>query len=225
MFTGIIKESGKIKNITGRDRDREIEIQCRRILEDLNMGDSISVNGVCLTAKSCTSGSFTCDVSYNTFDTTSFKYCHTGDIVNLESSMTPSDKLGGHIISGHADCTVKILNISAIGKSHLINLELPPGIHDFVVPKGSIAVDGISLTVSKVKGNSFSVVIIPYTYEHTNLPHKTSGSMVNIEVDMTYRYVVNFLQNRNTENTDPQKLKDKILKEKLEKYGFTKQEK
>ncbi len=223
MFTGIIEETGKIKKITGSGRDMEIEIQCSEILKDLNVGDSISVNGVCLTAKSCAGSSFTCDVSYNTFDTTSFKYYAAGDIVNLESSMTPLDKLGGHIVSGHTDCTVKILNISDMGKSRLINLELPPEIRDFVVPKGSIAVDGISFTVSEVKGSGFSVVIVPYTYEHTNLPQKIPGSVVNIEVDMTYRYIINFLQNRNMENTGAYKLKDKILKEKLEKYGFTKQ--
>jgi len=225
MFTGIIKETGRIKKITGKGRDREIEIQCRGILKDLNAGDSVSVNGVCLTAKSSSSNSFTCDIAFTTLDTTTFKYCNSGDIVNLESSLTSADKLGGHFISGHVDCVSKILKISDIGKSHLINLELPLKIRDFVAPKGSIAVDGISITISEVKNDYFSVVIIPYTYKNTNLYRRIPGDLVNIEADMISRYTVNYLQHRQADNIGSQNIKDEILKEKLEKYGFKKQEK
>ena len=101
MFTGLIKETGKIIKITGKGRDREIEIQCRKVLIDLNAGDSISVNGVCLTAKSSGSGSFTSNIAFSTLNTTTFKYCNFGDVVNLESSLTSIDKIGGHFISGH----------------------------------------------------------------------------------------------------------------------------
>ena len=119
MFTGLIKETGRIKKIAGKDQDREIEIQCRRVLKDLNAGDSISVNGVCLTAKSSSSNSFTCDIAFSTLNTTTFKYSSPGDVVNLESSLTSTDKLGGHFISGHVDCVSEILKISNIGKSFL----------------------------------------------------------------------------------------------------------
>lgn len=222
MFTGLIKETGKIRKIIDKGRDREIEIQCLKILRDLYIGDSISVNGICLTVRSRSSEGFTCDISFSTLNTTSLKYLNTGDMVNLENSLTPHDKLGGHFVSGHVDCTGKILKMERIGRSFLIELELPSDIRDFVTPKGSIAIDGISLTISEVKGESFSVVIIPFTYENTNLSSRKPGDIVNIEVDMLARYIVNFLQVRQIDNIDSRELKDKILKEKLEKHGFTK---
>ncbi|OFW50612.1 MAG: riboflavin synthase subunit alpha [Actinobacteria bacterium RBG_13_35_12] len=222
MFTGIIKETGRIRKIIDRNGDIEIKIQCRKILEDLDTGDSISVNGVCLTVTGLDNEGFSCDISFNTLNTTSLKYINTGDIINLESSLTTSGKLGGHFVNGHVDCTVKILKISGIGRSYIFNLELPANIRDFVALKGSIAIDGISLTVSEVKNDNFSVVIIPYTYKNTNLSHRKPGDIVNIEVDMIARYTVNFLQSRNIDDTYSRKLKDEILKEKLEKHGFTK---
>lgn len=225
MFTGLIKEIGRIGRITGRGQDREIDIKCIRIIKDLNAGDSVSVNGVCLTVKSIDSESFISDIAFSTLNTTTFKHCNPGDEVNLESSLTPTDKLGGHLLSGHVDCVSKIFKISSIGKSHLISMELPPEIREFVSPKGSIAIDGISLTVYEVKNDNFGVVIIPYTYKNTNLHHRIPGDIVNIEVDMVSRYTVNYLQHRNMDNIDSQKLKDKIFMEKLEKYGFKKQEK
>ena len=221
MFTGIIKETGRIRKIKDRNGDMEIEIQCHKILKDLNTGDSISVNGVCLTVTRFDNEGFSCDISFNTLNSTSFKYLKTGDMVNLESSLALSDKLGGHFVHGHVDCTVKILKISGMGDSHLINLELPAGIRDFVALKGSVAIDGISLTISEVKTDNFSAVIIPYTYENTNLIQKNPGDMVNIEVDMLARYTVNFLQSGNLRNNGSQELKNKVLKEKLKKYGFT----
>ncbi|HEY4662869.1 MAG TPA: riboflavin synthase [Candidatus Humimicrobiaceae bacterium] len=224
MFTGIIKETGKIKKISNRNGNIEIEIQCQKILNGLNIGDSISISGVCLTVTDFNNETFRCDVSFNTLNSTSFKHLRTGDIVNLESSLTPSDKLGGHFVHGHVDCAVKILKISAMGDSHLINLELPRGIRDFVTLKGSIAIDGISLTISGVESDNFSAVIIPYTYKNTNLIYKNPGDLVNVEVDMLARYIVNFLRSEKSINADSPELKDKELKEKLKKYGFTNQE-
>lgn len=221
MFTGIIKEIGRIRKITERNRVVEIKIQCHETLKNLDTGDSISVNGVCLTVTSHNNEGFSCDISFNTLNTTSLKYFKPGDTVNLESSLTPADKLGGHIVNGHVDCTGKILRISRTGRSYIFSIELPASVRDFITPKGSIAIDGISLTISEVKNDNFSVVIIPYTYENTNLSQKNPGDIVNIEVDMLARYVVNFLQSRNTEIIDSLELKDKILKEKLKKYGFT----
>jgi len=222
MFTGIIKETGRIRRITDKNGDIEIKIQCRKILEDLDTGDSISVNGVCLTVTGFDNEGFSCDISFNTLNTTSLRDMNTGDIINLESSITPSDKLGGHFVNGHVDCTAKILKISGIGRSYIFNLELPAGIRDFIALKGSIAIDGISLTVSEVKNDNFSVVIIPYTYENTNLSYRKPGDIVNIEVDMIARYTVNFLRSGNIDDTYFRKLKDKMLEEKLEKHGFTK---
>ena len=224
MFTGIIKETGKIRKIKNKNGNIEIEIQCQKILNGLNTGDSISVSGVCLTVTDFDNEAFRCDVSFNTLNSTSFKHLRTGDTVNLESSLTPSDKLGGHFVHGHVDCAAKILKFSAMGDSHLINLELPRDIRDFVTLKGSIAIDGISLTISGVETDNFSAVIIPYTYKNTNLIQKKSGDLVNIEVDMLARYIVNFQRSEKPVNHDSQELKNKELKEKLKKYGFTNQE-
>lgn len=224
MFTGIIKETGIIRKIKNRNGNIEIEIQCQKILNGLNIGDSISISGVCLTVTDFDNEAFRCDVSFNTLNSTSFKHLRTGDTVNLESSLTPSDKLGGHFVHGHVDCAVKILKLSAVGDSHLINLELPRGIRDFVTLKGSIAIDGISLTISGVETDNFSAVIIPYTYKNTNLIQKNPGDLVNVEVDMLARYIVNFLRSEKSINPDSQELKNKEFKEKLKKYGFTNQE-
>jgi riboflavin synthase len=217
MFTGLIEDTGRIKRITGKGQDREIEIQCQKVLKDLKTGDSVSVNGVCLTVKAMSSASFTCDISFSTLNATTFKYCDSGDIVNLENSLTPADKFGGHLVSGHIDCI-------SIGKSYLISFGLPYEIREYVAPKGAIAVDGISLTISEVKNDIFSSAIIPYTYENTNLQYRNPGDLVNIEVDMVSRYVVNYLQHRQMVDKDLQRSKDKIFKEKLEKYGFKKKE-
>lgn len=221
MFTGIIKETGRIIKMKDKTYDREIEIGCREILKDLHKGDSIAVSGVCLTVTNTYSQSFSCDASFNTLNNTSLGDSKAGHAVNLESSLTASDKIGGHLVYGHVDCTAKILQISKIGRSYIIKLELPPDIQDFIVPNGSVAIDGISLTISEVQKNYFIVVIIPYTFENTNLSKKRSGDIVNIEADMLARYAVNFLKSGRASNINLQQFKDKILRQKLKEYGFT----
>lgn len=221
MFTGIIKETGRIIKIKDKTFDKEIGVRCHKILKDLHNGDSIAVSGVCLTVTDTGGQSFSCDASFNTLHNTSLRHLRVNDMVNLESSLTTSDRLGGHFVFGHVDCTAKILKISKIGRSYKINLELPSDIRDFMVPNGSVAIEGISLTISEVQNNIFSVVIIPYTFENTNLSKKHTGDIVNIEVDMLARYVINFLKPGRTSNINPRELKDKILKEKLKEYGFT----
>jgi riboflavin synthase len=227
MFTGIIKETGRISKIKDTASDREIGVQCNKTLKDLYIGDSIAVSGVCLTVTYKDNQSFSCDVSFNTLNNTSLKHLRVNDIVNLESSLTASDKLGGHFVSGHVDCTAKILKISKTGRSYIIEIELPVDIHNYVVPNGSIAIEGISLTVTGVQKNIFSVVIIPYTFENTNLSQKHTGDIVNIEIDMLARYVLNFLKSggasndsASASNINRQDLKDKKLREKLRENGF-----
>jgi len=222
MFTGIIKELGKLNKIINRGKDIEIEIASSKLIKRIQTGDSISVNGCCLTVKAYNDRSFSCDISFNTLNTTTLKYLKIGNIVNLEDSLTPEDKLGGHFVNGHVGCVSKILKISKVGRSFIINLGLPPEILPFVAHKGSIAVDGISLTVSEAGEDYFSVVIIPYTFENTNLYYKKIGDLVNIEVDLISRYIVHFLETRQIEKEKSTELKNKLLREKLEKYGFTK---
>ncbi len=221
MFTGIIKETGRVIRIENKMTDKEIKVQCSKILKNLNTSDSVSVNGICLTITGIDNNGFTCDVSFNTIKNTSLSNVKAGELVNLEDSLTSSDKLGGHFVNGHVDCTAKILKIFKTGRSYTIEVELPPDIRDFIALKGSVAIDGISLTIAGVKNDSFSTVIIPYTFENTNLSEKHPGDIVNIEVDMLARYVINFLKNSEMGNADSQKIKDRILKEKLKEHGFT----
>ena len=217
MFTGIIKETGTIKKITDKVQDMEFEVSSSVLLKDVKTGDSIAINGVCLTVKSFEEDSFTFDVSSNTLAHTNLGELETGDKVNLEDSLTLSDKMGGHFVSGHIDCTARIASIGKTGRAYEITLELPSEAAPFIAERGSVAIDGISLTVTEVAGDSFKVVIIPHTFENTILGSKSAGSSVNIEVDMLARYIANYLNNKNQKTSGE---KDRMLKEKLEKYGF-----
>ncbi len=216
MFTGIIKETGKIKKITDKVQDIEFEVSSSVLLKDVKTGDSIAINGVCLTVKSFDGDSFTFDVSSNTLAHTNLGELKTGDRVNLEDSLTPSDKLGGHFVSGHIDCTTRITSIVKTGRAYEITFELPSEATPFITKRGSVAIDGTSLTVTEVAEDSFKVVIIPHTFENTILGSKGTGSSVNIEVDMLARYIANYLNNKQKTSDE----KDRILKEKLENYGF-----
>ncbi len=215
MFTGIIKETGTIKKITDKGQDIEFEVNSSVLIKDVKTGDSIAINGICLTVKSFNGNSFTFDVSSSTLAHTNLAELKSGDKVNLEDSLTPSDKLGGHFVSGHIDCTAKVIGIEKTGRAYEITFDLPSEVAPFITERGSVAIDGISLTVTEVAGDSFKVVIIPHTFENTILGNKSTGSSVNIEVDMIARYIANYLKNKKTSGE-----KDRILKEKLEKYGF-----
>jgi len=245
MFTGIIKELGIVSKIINKAVDLEIEISSSQLIRNLKAGDSVSVNGCCLTVKQYSKSTFTCDVSSSTLKNTSFKYVKTGDMVNLEDSLTPADKIGGHFVSGHTDCSVKILAISKISSSnsYKFKIEMLSELLPYITPRGSISVDGISLTVTEAVADYFSVTIIPYTYNSTNLKFKKILNYVNIEVDLISRYIAQILinsdlinTNYNLSNRDSKNLrdkstflsnylkesKDKTLKEKLLKYGFYK---
>lgn len=236
MFTGIIKEIGKINKIINKGKDIEIEIESKALIKNIKIGDSISVNGCCLTAKSFTSNSFTSDISFNTLDSTTFKYARIGEIVNLEDSLTPTDKLGGHFVTGHVDSTNKILKISKIGSSYKLDIELSPETLPYITSRGSISIEGISLTVTEAGKNYFCVVIIPHTFTSTNMKFKKVGDYVNIEVDLISRYIAHILKNYNyhsinhliqeeniqNENNKSIELRNKLLNERLKKYGFIK---
>ncbi|MCJ7665203.1 MAG: riboflavin synthase [Actinobacteria bacterium] len=219
MFTGIIGETGIIRKITNMEQDIEFEISSSVLLKGTGIGDSISVNGVCLTVKSFNDRGFTFDVSSNTLSHTNLSDLKSGDRVNLEDSLTPGDKLGGHFVSGHIDCTAKIVDIRKTGRAYEMTFDLPIEVAPFIAERGSVAIDGISLTVTEVARDNFKVVIIPHTFENTILGSKGAGSFVNIEVDMLARYIANYLKNINNKQ-DTSGDKDRILKEKLEKYGF-----
>ena len=179
MFTGIVEETGILKSL----KDSVITVQCKKVLEGTHPGDSIAINGCCQTVKSITPESFSADVSSETFKITNFNSLKSGDIVNLERALTPSTRMGGHIVQGHIDMTAKYLGD--------MKFEIPDS--KYIVYKGSITLNGVSLTVSKLEKNTFTVAIIPHTLENTNLKYLKKGDLVNIETDILGRYVEKFL--------------------------------
>lgn len=189
MFTGIIEELGKIRLIT----TNKIEIQCKDILTDTKFGDSIAVNGVCLTVTDIKSDGFTADISPETMKVTNLNSLKNGDVVNLERALKADGRFGGHIVSGHADACGKCKKISRTGEFYLLEVELPAEYSRYVVKKGSITINGISLTVAEVSQNVVSCAIIPHTYDNTNLKTLANGCFVNIEVDILAKYIEKFL--------------------------------
>lgn len=184
MFTGIVEESGKIQSITSN----KITVECKTILEGTKLGDSIAVNGVCLTVTDLTSGTFTADISPETFRI--IAPLKSGGYVNLERAMPASGRFGGHIVSGHVDGKGKFLGVN---KSNEFEFELPTELSKYVIKKGSITINGISLTIAEAGVNEITLAIIPHTLENTNLKFLKSGDFVNIEVDMLAKYVEKFL--------------------------------
>lgn len=189
MFTGIVEEIGKVLNIT----DSKVKIKSNLVLEGTKIGDSISVNGVCLTVVTLGSDFFEADVSPETKKVTAFSKLNTGDFVNLERAMSACGRFGGHIVSGHIDGTGKCQIINKNNDFYILSLELPLSCTKYVVKKGSIAINGISLTVSDINNNKISLAIIPHTFENTNLRYLKIGDSVNIETDIIAKYVEKFL--------------------------------
>jgi riboflavin synthase len=223
VFTGIIKETGEITNISKGQDCKLIEVSCIKILPGLAIGDSIAVDGCCLTARKINQDGFICDISYATLEKTTFADLKTGRRVNLESSLTINEKIGGHFVSGHVDGTAKISEINKIGVSHRIVFEAPQDLLPFLAPRGSVAIDGISLTISESGNDCFAVAIIPHTFDNTTLSGKKAGDLVNIEVDLLARYIFQVLINMQILDTShPKNENDRTLKEKLVEHGFIK---
>lgn len=197
MFTGIVEEIGKIQAI----RDKSIEVVCKKVLSDTKIGDSIAVNGVCLTVTKLDNNYFKADVSGETFKLTTFQSLKTGSIVNLERAMTPASRLGGHIVSGHVDGVGKVISITNNKEFYNLELELNSDQSKYVIQKGSITVNGISLTVASISGNKINIAVIPHTYEATNLAYLKSGDLVNIESDIMAKYVEKFLSTRDNKSS------------------------
>ena len=191
MFTGIIEEVGKIKNIQG-GTNYKLTIAASKILEDIHLGDSIAVNGICLTTISWDNGSFTVDVMRETLERTSLHRLRAGSFVNLERALAANGRFGGHIVSGHIDGTGEIINIRRDANAVLYKIKTSEKIMEFIIEKGSIAIDGISLTVAKVDRSAFYVSVIPHTLENTILLRKKTGDIVNLENDIVGKYIKSF---------------------------------
>ena len=194
MFTGIIEEIGKVLNLYRKINSLNIEIEAFDTVKESKLGDSICVNGVCLTVTKLTEKSFFADVSPETYEKTNLKFLKSGSYVNLEKSLTLSKPLGGHIVTGHIDDMGKILAINELRDFYEIIIQFPENLRKYIVEKGSIAINGISLTVNKINGNNISLMIIPHTLKETNLKYCKAGDFVNIEVDIIGKYVENMLK-------------------------------
>ena len=196
MFTGIIEELGRIRSIEKRGEDARIVIEARTVTEGSRDGDSISVNGVCLTALDVKADSFVADVSKETLFRSTLGKLKEGSPVNLERAVTPATRLGGHIVQGHVDARGKLLDSENHGDSWTFRFAYPKEIAPYVVFKGSVAVEGISLTIAKLTDDYFEIAIIPKTFEVTNFSQLKPGDEVNLEADIIAKYVERILHAR-----------------------------
>lgn len=189
MFTGIIEEIGTIKGIKRGNRSVVLEVKAKKVLEDLKVGDSIATNGVCLTVTSFSGGSFCADVMPETMQRSNLGGLHAGDPVNLERALSLNGRLGGHIVSGHVDGMGKIVGREKDENAIWVTIATSADLLRYIVEKGSITIDGISLTVVAVTDSGFTVSIIPHTQDETTLVKKQVGDDVNLENDVIAKYV------------------------------------
>jgi len=193
MFTGIIEELGTVRRISSSAKGTEIIITADEVLDELKIGDSIAVNGPCLTATAIGRESFTAWVMPETLKRTNLLKLSTGSPVNLERAMTLSSRLGGHMVSGHIDAVVAMSGKASQGDAIVLSFEAPEHLLRYIIPKGSVALDGVSLTVIDVDDSVFSAGVIPHTASQTTLGQKEIGSHVNLEVDLIGKYVEKML--------------------------------
>ncbi|MBA3632570.1 MAG: riboflavin synthase [Acidobacteria bacterium] len=215
MFTGIIEELGRIVSLEKDAGGARIKISAKVVTKDTNEGDSIAVNGVCLTALNVKPDSFTADVSGETLHRSTLGNLKINSKVNLERAVTPLTKLGGHIVQGHVDARGKFLQVEQNGDFWTVRISYPKEIGQYLVYKGSISVEGISLTIANLTDDYFEIAVIPKTWELTNLSSLKNGDAVNLEVDIIAKYVERIMLYGKAE-----KKTESITMEKLQKLGF-----
>ena len=215
MFTGIIEEVGHTDALSRRGTSAVLEVLATRVLEGMQLGDSIAVNGVCLTVRRQSSGRFQVELSEETLNRSSLGSLKGGTLVNLERPLLATSRLGGHFVQGHVDAVGKVLTIRTDGEFAVWKFLLPDSIERFVVEKGSIAVDGISLTVASLTSKTFEVALIPHTLENTNLRSRQIGDEVNLECDILAKYVESMLKERKDRPA-----KSQLTEEYLKERGF-----
>jgi riboflavin synthase len=214
MFTGLIEDLGTVRDIhIGTDQAR-LTVATGLPMAELTLGESIAVNGICLTVTSFGEGVFSADVSPETLRSTSLGGLARGGRVNLERALRLSDRLGGHLVTGHVDGLAGIVERRQEGNAWLFRFKVEPAVSSLLVAKGSVTVDGISLTVNEVINDSFSLAIIPHTLTMTNLQDRKVGDDVNVETDLIGKYVARFLQNGNAEKAQG------VTMDVLAKHGF-----
>lgn len=201
MFTGLIEEVGKIASINAIPGGKKLEIEASFIMDDVKVDDSVCINGVCLTATSIKGKGFTADAVGATLSKTTIADLKPGDSVNLERSLRLSDRLGGHMVQGHVNGIGIIAEIQKLGDNYYLEVEVPGSLKRYLINEGSIAIDGISLTIANISGNKAGVSVIPHTWSKTNLNSKRIGGKVNIETDVIAKYVEKLL-NKDNEGKD-----------------------
>ncbi|HKR89217.1 MAG TPA: riboflavin synthase [Phenylobacterium sp.] len=189
MFTGIVTDVGRVRAVRATNRDRRFEIETAFDLATVQIGASIAHAGCCLTVVEKGAGWFAVEVSGETLDKTTLGDWAEGRRVNLERAARVGDELGGHIVSGHVDGVGEVKSVEAEGGSHRVRIQVPQPLHRFIAPKGSITVEGVSLTVNEVEDDVFGVNLIPHTWEVTTLGGLKAGARVNLEIDMLARYL------------------------------------
>jgi riboflavin synthase len=200
MFTGIIEEVGRVTSITDENDNRRLTVAASQLVRQLKKGDSIAVSGVCLTAVEITPSSFAADLAEETWNRTSFSRIRPGALVNLELPMRADGRFGGHIVQGHVDGTGKFVALDEVPgtDNYWLRIEIPPELARYVISKGSLSIEGISLTVAKVDGTQVTVAVIPHTVEMTNLKSLKHGDPMNLEVDLIAKYVEKMMRGDST---------------------------
>jgi riboflavin synthase len=193
MFTGIVEEIGHVRSIQHGSQSARLVIQARKVLENTRIGDSIAINGICLTVTGLAADSFTADVMPETLRRTSLGQLTSHSPVNLERALCLGDRLGGHLVSGHIDGTVKLVKKQREGNAIPLRISAEPGLLRYIIAKGSVTLDGVSLTVTTVDTTSFAVSLIPHTAGETTLGERVVGDVINIECDMIGKYVEKLL--------------------------------
>ena len=192
MFSGIVEEIGVVRDIVATDKSKKITISCEKVLDGVIVGDSISVNGVCLTAITIDNNQFTADIVNETLIKTNLGSLNKDSKVNLERSLQYNQRVGGHLVQGHVDTIGKIVNIHETDEWNEIMIDIDDNFKKYCIYKGSIAIDGVSLTIANIDKNVIKIALIPHTLEHTISSDYTDGDFVNIETDMYGKYIENF---------------------------------
>ncbi|WIV18002.1 riboflavin synthase [Paenibacillus polygoni] len=222
MFTGLVEEVGKVRSIGRKGEAMVLGISAKRVMEDLNIGDSVAVNGVCLTATSIEASGFLVDVMPETYRSTNLKLLASGSRVNLERAMSAKGRFGGHIVQGHVDGTAHIRSI--IRDQNAVVFEIAPvstALFRYIIPKGSITVEGTSLTVVDVTESAFTVSIIPHTLDQTVLAYRNTGDLINIECDVIGKYVNHLLGYRENNGPSQKNSSAGLSYEFLSNHGFS----
>jgi riboflavin synthase len=201
MFTGIIEEIGTIEKVSPISGGMRLTIRAKKIIEDIAVNDSICIDGVCLTATRVNDNSFQVDAVGATLDKSTFNGIKADALVNLERSVRLSDRLGGHLVQGHVNGIGTISEIKKLGENYLVKIIIPEELERYLIKEGSIAINGISLTIADLNSNEISISVIPHTWQNTNLKDKKVNEKVNVEIDILAKYVEKLLTKRN-DNSD-----------------------